>query len=173
VERPSHLTFRFLAEPGQSDQGGRVPGGGILKWIDQAAHTCALGWTGEYCASDFVGGVHFLTPVHVGELVELRAQLIRTDGPKLAIAVDVYSGDPMANTMHRAAHCVYGYVARDERDQPKAIKHWQATSPVEVALEQYAVHLDQVRAQLDKEIETRLKWLDEQRPSFVQRQVNA
>lgn len=173
MDRPSRLTFRFLAEPSQSDQGGRVPGGAILKWIDQAGHTCALGWCGEFCASEFVGGVHFLTPIHVGELVELNAQVIRTDGAKLAISVDVYSGDPMANTMHRAGHCVCVYGARDERDQPKTIKPWTPGSPVEVALEQYAVHLEEVRVQLDKEMETRLKWLDEQRPSFVQRTVHA
>lgn len=173
MDRPHRITLRFLAEPNHSDPGGRVPGGAVLNWIDQAGHTCALGWTGEYCASKFVAGVHFLTPIHVGELVELRALLIRTDGAELAIAVDVYSGDPMANTMHRAGHCVCFYVARDERDQDKAITAWKPTSPVEVALEQYAVRLEEVRLQLDQEMETRLKWLDEQRPSFVQRTVNA
>ncbi|HKV75063.1 MAG TPA: hotdog domain-containing protein [Gemmatimonadales bacterium] len=173
MDRPHRITLRFLSEPNHAEHAGRVPGGVILRWIDQAGHTCAIGWTGEYCASKFVGGVHFLTPIHVGELIEIRAQVIRTDGADLTVAVDVYSGDPMANTMHRAGHCVCMYVARDERDQPRTVPPWKPGSPVEVALEQNAVRLAEFWVQLDQEMENRLKWLDEQRPSFVSRKVNA
>lgn len=173
MERSSHLNLRFLAEPTHVDHGGRVPGGTIMKWIDQAGQTCAVGWTGDLCATVFVGGVHFLTPVHAGDLVEVRAQVIQSREDRLSVAVDLYAGDPMANTMHRAGHCVAVYGVRDERDQPKPARRWNPGSPVEVALEQYAARHEELRQNLDTEMETRLKWLEQQRPSIVQRTTHA
>ena len=169
MERLSHLNLRFLTEPAHVDRTGRVPGGTIMKWIDQAGHTCAVGWTGDHCSTHFVGGVHFLTPIHAGDLVVVRAQVIQTRDDRMSVAVDVYAGDPMATTMHRAGHCVAVYGVRDERDQPKPAPPWIPGSPVEVALEQYAARHEELRQSLDVEMEARLKWLDQQRPSIVHR----
>ena len=162
MSRSNHVTLRFLAEP---NFGGKVHGGAIMKWLDQAGYTCAVGWTGDYCVTQYVGGIHFLYPVHVAELVELRAQIIRTGTSSMHIAIDVYSGDPMGTTLHRAAHCVMVFVALDPEGRPKPVPKWTPSSAVDVALEQYAVRLNEFRQQLDTEMEARLKWLDEQRPA--------
>ena len=37
------------------------------------------------------GGLHFLAPIHVGEVVELQALVIRTGRTSMDIAVDVYA----------------------------------------------------------------------------------
>ena len=57
---PRKVTLRFLAEPGHVNFGGKVHGGAVMKWIDQAGYTCAAGWTGEYCVTLYLGGLHFL-----------------------------------------------------------------------------------------------------------------
>lgn len=36
------VTFRFLAEPGDANFGGKVHGGMVMKWIDQAGYACAV-----------------------------------------------------------------------------------------------------------------------------------
>ena len=48
MERPRGVTLRFLAEPADVNFGGKVHGGAVMKWIDQAGYTCAAGWTGTY-----------------------------------------------------------------------------------------------------------------------------
>ncbi|HEX7336412.1 MAG TPA: hotdog domain-containing protein, partial [Gemmatimonadales bacterium] len=93
MERQRGVTLRFLAEPGDVNFGGKVHGGAVMKWIDQAGYTCAAGWTGTYCVTVYLGGLHFLGPIFVGELVELRALVIRTGRSSLDIAVDVYAAD--------------------------------------------------------------------------------
>jgi acyl-CoA hydrolase len=105
----------------------------------------------------------------VGELVEMRAQVIRTGTTSMHIAVDVYSGDPMGTTLQRACHCVIVFVALNHEGKPKEVPKWTPNSAVDVALEQYAVRLQDFRKQLDQEMEARLKWLDEQRPDHLSR----
>ena len=50
------ITMRFLAEPMDVNFGGKVHGGAVMKWIDQAGYACAVGWSGLYCVTLYVGG---------------------------------------------------------------------------------------------------------------------
>src|SRR4051812_228729 len=51
------VTFRFLTEPTDVNFGGKVHGGMVMKWIDQAGYAAAVGWSGRYCVTVAVGGV--------------------------------------------------------------------------------------------------------------------
>ena len=42
------LTLRFLAQPTDVNYGGKVHGGMVMKWIDQAGYAAAVGWSGRY-----------------------------------------------------------------------------------------------------------------------------
>ncbi len=94
MSRPRAVTLRFLAEPSHVNFGGKVNGGAVMKWIDQAGYTCAAGWTGGYCVTLYVGGLHFIRPIRVGDVVELHALVIHTGRTSLHIAIDVYARDP-------------------------------------------------------------------------------
>ena len=45
------ITLRFLAEPTSVNFGGKVHGGAVMKWIDEAGYACAAGWSGRYCVT--------------------------------------------------------------------------------------------------------------------------
>src|SRR5215210_22957 len=106
AEQQRRVTLRFLAEPGDVNFGGKVHGGAVMKWIDQAGYSCAAAWTGAYCVTIYVSGIHFYHPILVGELVELRAQVIHTGNTSLHIAVDVRAGDARGGSFARTAQCV-------------------------------------------------------------------
>ncbi|HJX86146.1 MAG TPA: acyl-CoA thioesterase [Gemmatimonadales bacterium] len=150
------MTLRFLAEPGDVNFGGKVHGGAVMKWIDQAGYTCAAGWTGSYCVTVYLGGLHFLGPIRVGELVELRALVIRTGRTSLDIAIDVYSGDPTSPVRRRTGHCVIVFVSLDADGRPTAVPPWRAESEIDRALEGYAARLAVLRKQMDVEMEGHL-----------------
>ena len=59
-KRSHETTLRFLAEPTDMNFGGKVHGGAVMKWIDQAGYACAVGWSGHYCVTLYVGGIRFL-----------------------------------------------------------------------------------------------------------------
>jgi acyl-CoA hydrolase len=156
MERQRGVTLRFLAEPGDVNFGGKVHGGAVMKWIDQAGYTCAAGWTGSYCVTVYLGGLHFLGPIRVGELVELRALVIRTGRTSLDIAIDVYSGDPTSPVRRRTGHCVIVFVSLDADGRPTAVPPWRAESEIDRALEGYAARLAVLRKQMDVEMEGHL-----------------
>jgi acyl-CoA hydrolase len=156
VERQRGVTLRFLAEPGDVNFGGKVHGGAVMKWIDQAGYTCAAGWAGTYCVTVYLGGLHFLGPIRVGELVELRALVIRTGRTSLDIAIDVYAGDPTSTVRRRTGHCVIVFVALDQNGRPTTVPPWSAQSEIDRALEGYAARLGVLRKQMDAEMERHL-----------------
>jgi acyl-CoA hydrolase len=156
MERQRGVTLRFLAEPGDVNFGGKVHGGAVMKWIDQAGYTCAAGWTGTYCVTVYLGGLHFLGPIRVGEVVELRALVIRTGSTSLDIAIDVYAGDPTSPVRRRTGHCVVVFVALDADGRPTSVPPWRAESEMDRALEGYAARLGVLRKQMDVEIERHL-----------------
>ena len=156
MEPQRGITLRFLAEPGDVNFGGKVHGGAVMKWIDQAGYTCAAGWTGSYCVTVYLGGLHFLGPIRVGELVELRALVIRTGRTSLDIAIDVGAGDPRSTERRRTGHCVVVFVAIGPDGKPVSVRPWTPETELDRALEAYAVRLAGLRKQMDLEMEARL-----------------
>lgn len=161
MSRPRAVTLRFLAEPSHVNFGGKVHGGAVMKWIDQAGYTCAAGWTGEYCVTLYVGGLHFIRPIRVGEIVELRALVIHTGRTSLHIAIDIYARDPKEPTLKRTGHCVIVFVALDENGRPKAVPAWTPVSDTDRALQAYALRLTELRKLMDAELESHLGLLEQ------------
>ncbi len=151
-ERPSTSTLRFLAVPGDVNFFGNVHGGNVMKWIDEAAYACAVGWSGLYCVTIYVGGIRFYQPVHIGDLVEARARLIYTGSTSMHIAVDVWAGDPRNNELKQTTHCVIVFVALDSGGKPTPVPAWTPRTPEEDALHDYAVKLMDLRKGIEDEM---------------------
>lgn len=105
-KKERELTLRFLAEPTDVNYGGRVHGGTVMKWIDQAGYTCAAGWSEQYCVTVYVGGIRFYKPILISNMVEVRAKLIYTGTTSMHIAVDVSAGDPKDRVYTKTTHCI-------------------------------------------------------------------
>ena len=110
----------------------------------------------------YLGGVQFLRPIRVGELVELRALVIHTGTKSLHVAIDTYAGDPKGGELHRCGHCVIVFVPVDEGGKPKPVAQWEPVTEVDRALQDYALKLIELRKVMDAEIATRLELLERQ-----------
>ena len=104
----------------------------------------------------YLGGLHFLGPIHVGELVEIRALVIRTGRTSLDIAVDLYAGDPKRGERRRTGHCVVVFVALGSDGRPAQVPPWRPETDLDRALEGYAARLSALRKQMDAEMDARL-----------------
>jgi acyl-CoA hydrolase len=160
MSRPRAVTLRFLAEPSHVNFGGKVHGGAVMKWIDQTGYTCAAGWTGGYCVTLYVGGLHFIRPVRVGDLVELRALVIHTGRTSLHIAIDIYARDPKLPDLQRTGHCVIVFVSLNEAGRPQPVPAWTPVSDTDRALQAYALRLIELRKLMDTELESHLAQLE-------------
>lgn len=146
------ITLRFLAEPTDVNFGGKVHGGAVMKWIDQAAYACAAGWSASYCVTVYVGGIRFYKPVLIGQVVEVRAQLIYTGTTSMHIAVDVFSRDPKAEKLIQTTHCIIIFVAMDGEGRPVPVPHWEPETERDHQMQQYALRLMDLRKAIEQEM---------------------
>lgn len=139
----SCITLRFLAEPSTVNFGGKVHGGTVMKWIDEAGYACATGWAKRYCVTVYVDGMRFHRPILIGDLVEVQARLAYTGNSSMNIAVEVRSGDIKSGAMDKTTECVIVFVSVDDQGKPMPVDGWNPETPGEVAL------ASRVRAQLE------------------------
>ncbi len=151
-EREREITLRFLAEPTDVNFGGKVHGGAVMKWIDQAGYACAVGWSGQYCVTVYVGGIRFHKPVLIGNMVEVSAKLIYTGNTSLHVAVEVSAGDPKEGLYTRTTQCIIVFVAVDDEGKPVEVERWEPRSQQDVALEWYAKKLMELQKNTEKEM---------------------
>ena len=106
MTRPSEPTLRFLAAPTDvADLGGTaVAGGRVLEWIDKAAYACAVGWSGGYCVTAYVGNITFARPIHSGDLVEVHGPADTHRPIQHARPRTVSSADPHHGTTPSPPH---------------------------------------------------------------------
>lgn len=147
------ITLRFLAEPTDVNFGGKVHGGAVMKWIDQAAYTCAVGWSGEYCVTVYVGGIRFYRPILIGHLVEVRTKLIYTGTTSMHIAVDVWAGNPKDRQFAKTTHCIIIFVAVDEDGSPTGVPAWHPQTEEDRKMRDYAARLMELRKEIEEEME--------------------
>lgn len=150
--RQREITLRFLAEPADVNFGGKVHGGMVMKWIDQAGYACAAGWSGRYCVTVYVGGIRFYKPIFIGQLVELQARLIHTGRTSMHIAVDVASVDPRDGTKKKTTHCMIVFVAVDDGGDPVPVPAWVPETEEDLRLKQYAEHVASARQRIEEEL---------------------
>ena len=136
--RQRELTMRFLAEPMDVNYGGKVHGGVVMKWIDQAGYAAAVGWSGTYSVTVAVGGIRFVAPIRTSDLVTVRAKLVHTGTSSMHFSVDVEAADPMGGTPRLCTHCVIVFVAVDPDGKPTPVPSWVPVSAEDKRLAEYA-----------------------------------
>jgi acyl-CoA hydrolase len=138
------LDLRFLAEPADVNYGGKVHGGVVMKWIDQAGYAAALGWSGQYSVTVAVGGIRFVAPIRIGDLVTVSAKLVYTGTSSMHFAVDVNARDPLKgdNDQRLCTHCVIVFVALDGIEgEPTRVPAWTPQTDEDRRLAEYATQV--------------------------------
>ncbi len=146
------ISFQFISEPTDVNFGGKVHGGIVMKWIDQTAYTCARNWAETYCVTVYVGGIRFLKPISIGEVIKIDAYVIHTGNTSIHIAVDVYSRNFSQKEFEKKTHCVIVFVSVNENGKPIPVKQWKPDSEKEVKLAEYARKLTSLREQINREM---------------------
>ncbi len=152
-------TLRFLAEPSDVNFGGKVHGGAVMKWIDLAAYACSAAWSGKYCITAYAGGIRFVAPIHVGNIVEVCAKVIYTGRTSMHIGIDVQASDPKELKKRLTTHCIVIMVAVGEDGKPTEVPEWVPTTPEDIALRNSAIKLMNMRTEIGEEMEAHVKYL--------------
>lgn len=144
------VVLRFLAAPTDINWGGKVHGGFVMRWIDEAAHVVATQWShNSRNVAFYTGGVRFYRPMRIGQLVEVEARLLHTGKTSMHISVHVRSADPTTMEFQTTTHCLVMFVALGDDGRPVPAKPWIPVSAEDRALDAHAVELVELRASID------------------------
>ena len=135
------ITLRFLASQANALLPGKIHGGTLLGWMDEAGFACACAWAHGPCVTAFISSATFDHPVHAGQLVEVEARLAYTGTTSMALAIEVHASDLSSQQRRLVTHCVAVYVAIDSNDRPIAVDTWWPQTPGDVALAQRVKNL--------------------------------
>jgi len=146
------LQFQFLAEPTDINFGGKMHGGAVLRWIDQAGYACAVAWSCKYCVTAAVGGIEFVAPILIGDLVRVNCKLVHTGTSSMHFLVDVVARDLRSTEERLATHCVMTFVALDAPDgKPTPVPKWVPVTAEDETLARYALKVMEVGKRIDQE----------------------
>ncbi len=127
--RDDRVTMRFLSLPHDAAAGGAtVAAGSVMEWIDQAGYACAVGWSGAYCVTAYVGNVHHSRPIAPGSLVAVHARIVHTGTSSMHVAVTVESVDIRDRVYTPSTTCILVFVAVGEDRRPVPVPQWQPSS---------------------------------------------
>lgn len=146
------IDFRFLAEPTDVNFGGKVHGGIVMKWMDQAGYACASQWSGCYCVTVSVGGIRFMKPILVGQKVLLNAKIVHTGKTSMHIFISVQAGDPKEMELQETCTCIISFVAIDEDGNSVEVEHWEPVTEDDKLKEQFAIHAKEFSQRLQAEL---------------------
>ena len=153
--RQRELNLRFLAEPTDVNYGGKVHGGMVMKWIDQAGYAAAVGWSGKYSVTVAVGGIRFVAPIRISDLVTVHTKLVYTGTSSMHFTVDVKARDPMDPAHERlCTHCVIVFVALDQVEgKPTRVPSWTPVSDDDKRLAEYAIQVMELSKGIEETVE--------------------
>lgn len=154
----STTEFRFLAEPTDVNFGGKVHGGMVMKWIDQASYACAAQWSKRYCVTVSANAIRFIRPILVGQLVTLSAQIVHTGKTSMHIYVVVRASDPKEGGAVITNRCFITFMAIDEAGYPVEVPKFEPSNKEEELLEKVAMHAKDFAKKLDMDFEQTLGW---------------
>ena len=142
--RGPRVTLRFLVPPGVVNWGGKAHGGTVMRWIDEAAYACAVGWVGgrplaDHAIGVYSGGIHFLAPVRIGDLVEVDARIILTGPHSMHVSTRVWTADPRTpDQLTLTTQCLSVFVVPDDSGVALPVPQWKPELPEDVRLHEHA-----------------------------------
>lgn len=152
------VDFRFLAEPTDVNFGGKVHGGMVMKWIDQASYACAAQWSKRYCVTVSANGIRFIRPILVGQMITVTARIVHTGKTSMHIYVVVRAGDPKDDKTVVTNRCFITFMAIDESGYPIKVPNFVPEDEEDKLLEEVAVGAKTFAKRLDNDFETKLGW---------------
>lgn len=142
-------SLRFRAASADTNSDGIVRAGRVMRWIDEAAYACGIGWTGREVITSYIAGIRFDQPVFVGDAIEASARIIHTGPRSVHISVDVATTDVVGGRPYLVAHGSVVVVSLGDHGEARPIPQWEPVSDEDDRLAQHARHLIELRQYIE------------------------
>jgi acyl-CoA hydrolase len=127
----SHATLTQMMEVTDANVAGNVHGGVVMRLADTAAGLAAIRHAGGLCVTVSVDELTFREPVHVGDVLTLRASVNDVGRTSLECGVRVDAENPLTGARVHAATAYFVFVALDDDGQPRPVPPIVVSTDVE------------------------------------------
>lgn len=117
----SATTLATLMEPADANPMGNVHGGVIMKLVDQAAAAASIRHSGRICVTVAVDRLDFFGPIHVGDMVTLKAAVNYTHRTSMETGVRIEAQTLHTGEVRHAGTGLLIFVALDDQCRPTAV----------------------------------------------------
>ena len=107
--------------PTDANPSGNVYGGSILKYIDEVASIVTFRHSRTNVVTASIDRMDFLAPMHVGDILILRAAINYTGRSSMEVGVRVEAENPHTGHVVHAGSCYLTMVALDASDRPTPV----------------------------------------------------
>ncbi|MEP6653330.1 MAG: acyl-CoA thioesterase [Myxococcales bacterium] len=107
--------------PGLTNVHGTIFGGMLMQWIDITAGVAAGRHAGGAVVTASMDRLHFLTPVHLGEVVILQAQVNFAARTSMEVGVRVFAEGRPGERRRQATRAYLTFVAVDDAGRPREV----------------------------------------------------
>lgn len=121
LERPvreSQSESSNLMMPQDANVLGHVFGGAILSMMDKTAAVAAIRHARSTCVTVSVDRVDFREPIHVGDLVTMKASVNYVGRTSMEVGVRVEAEDLISGSRRHTNSCYVTFVAVDRNGRP-------------------------------------------------------
>lgn len=127
----SKIQISELMLPSNTNFGGKIHGGYILKLMDQIAFACASKHSGSYCVTASVDKVNFLNPIEVGELVTMKASINYVGKSSMVVGIRVESENIQTGKKKHCNSSYFTMVAVNKDGETTTVPGLKITSKID------------------------------------------
>lgn len=120
-----------MVMPSETNHLNHLFGGELLARMDRAAYITARRHSRRIAVTASVNHVAFNTPIPVGSVVTIEAQISRTFKTSMEIFIDVYIEDRISGIRTKANEAIYTFVAVDDTLKPVEVSPIEPETEIE------------------------------------------
>src|SRR5438105_4375693 len=139
--------------PDDANPWGDVHGGAVMKLVDEAAGSAAIRHARSRVSTAAIDYMSFLHPVHVGDLVTVKASVNHVGRTSMEVGVRVETENMLSGERHHTSSAYVVMVALDDEGRPHAVPPVFAETPDEIRRQEAA----KIRRAQRKILEAKLK----------------
>lgn len=125
--------------PGHANNLGHVFGGVVLAMMDTTAAVAAIRHSRSSCVTASIDRVDFREPIHLGDLVIMKASVNHVGRTSMEIGVRVEAEDLQSGNRRHTNSCYLTFVAVDRNGRPIEVPELKPETPDELRRHQAAV----------------------------------
>ena len=134
----SRVELTQLMEATDVNIAGTVHGGVIMRLVDTAAALSAIKHSGGLALTVQIDEMSFLEPVHIGEVLVLKASVNDVGRSSMECGVRVDAQDPLTGTIRHVNSAYLVFVAVDGQGRPREVPRLVAETEIERRRQQEA-----------------------------------